>query len=346
MPDSFPDTYDPTMQYPGTMRPGRTPENQPYHDLPIGDDDEDPVPWPHFQQIQWHHKWHVIEDHPGTIEDFIGQQGRWVTPELEDILLKGRKREDLERSEITTVGPMILDDDAEDTEDEVGALPGGVGGVVGNGLLPGLDLVDVGTILMDSEVNIDGADSATAALPTPIGGVGVPGGDDVLMDLGLGLDFGATGGDDGDDVKEDDNTSTGMDGISDLAGLLDLATSSVPLMGDEGDDIDNISGAVEDGGESIDDLTTLDDLGLGLTTTSGGASIIEDDMIEDEVISEGVDESGGVVGEIEVVNDDKGNSKGGGRRGGPMSLDDIVGNEDMGDDEGFDDGGFDYGDSI
>merc|ERR1719162_1067945 len=142
------------------------------------------------------------------------------------------------------------------------------------------------------------------------------------------------------------NTSTGMDGISDLAGLLDLATSSVPLMGDEGDDIDNISGAVEDGDEGIDDLTTLDDLGLGLTTTSGGASIIEDDMIEDEVISEGVDESGGVVGEIEVVNDDKRNSKGGGRRGGPMSLDDIVGNEDMGDDEGFDDGGFDYGDSI
>ena len=50
--DELPDSYEPMMEYPGTMRPGRTPENMPFHDLPIGDDDPDPVPWPHFQQIE------------------------------------------------------------------------------------------------------------------------------------------------------------------------------------------------------------------------------------------------------------------------------------------------------
>ena len=50
--DAMPSSYEPMMEYPGTMRPGRTPENMPFHDLPIGDDDPDPVPWPHFQQIE------------------------------------------------------------------------------------------------------------------------------------------------------------------------------------------------------------------------------------------------------------------------------------------------------
>jgi len=50
--NEMPDSYEPMMEYPGTMRPGRTPENMPFHDLPIGDDDPDPVPWPHFQQIE------------------------------------------------------------------------------------------------------------------------------------------------------------------------------------------------------------------------------------------------------------------------------------------------------
>ena len=50
--DELPDSYEPMMEYPGTFRPGRTPENMPFHDLPIGDDDPDPVPWPHFQQIE------------------------------------------------------------------------------------------------------------------------------------------------------------------------------------------------------------------------------------------------------------------------------------------------------
>ena len=50
--NEMPDSYEPMMEYPGTMRPGRTPENMPFHDLPIGDDDPEPVPWPHFQQIE------------------------------------------------------------------------------------------------------------------------------------------------------------------------------------------------------------------------------------------------------------------------------------------------------
>jgi len=75
--DEMPDSYEPMMEYPGTMRPGRTPENMPFHDLPIGDDDPDPVPWPHFQQIEWHHRWAPPHPHPIPMEEFIEQQGRW-----------------------------------------------------------------------------------------------------------------------------------------------------------------------------------------------------------------------------------------------------------------------------
>ena len=105
--DVMPSSYEPMMEYPGTFRPGRTPENMPFHDLPIGDDDPDPVPWPHFQQIevchdskhliffflsylfslirfclfsnsiQWHHRWEPPHPHPIPMEEFIEQQGRW-----------------------------------------------------------------------------------------------------------------------------------------------------------------------------------------------------------------------------------------------------------------------------
>ena len=65
----LPDSYVPMMEYPGTMRPGRTPENMPFHDLPIADSDPDPVPWPHFQEIEWHHRWDPPHPHPIPMEE-------------------------------------------------------------------------------------------------------------------------------------------------------------------------------------------------------------------------------------------------------------------------------------
>lgn len=90
-PYNLPDTYKPLMGYPGTMRPGTTPENMPYQDLPISDNDPDPVPWPHFQEIQWHHRWEPPHSPPDTIEEVIEKAGRWSTPEQEAAIRAGAR---------------------------------------------------------------------------------------------------------------------------------------------------------------------------------------------------------------------------------------------------------------
>lgn len=88
----LPSTYEPMMEYPGTMRPGKTPENMPFQDLPIGDDDPDPVPWPHFQQIEWHHQWEPPHEHAIPMEQFIEMHGRWATPEMEAAMRAGVRK--------------------------------------------------------------------------------------------------------------------------------------------------------------------------------------------------------------------------------------------------------------
>jgi hypothetical protein len=116
----LPDTYEPMMEYPGTMRPGKTPENQPFQDLPLGDDDPDPVPWPHFQQIEWHHQWAPPHDHPIPMELFIEQQGRWATPEMEAAMRAGARRnvrEAREQQEADRAGNLIITDDDDDDDD-------------------------------------------------------------------------------------------------------------------------------------------------------------------------------------------------------------------------------------
>lgn len=117
----LPSTYEPMMAYPGTMRPGKTPENMPFQDLPIGDDDPDPVPWPHFQQIEWHHRWsEPPHEHPGDMEDFIEQQGRWATPEQEAAMRAGVRRDVRQRQELAESGKRetIITDDDDDDDDE------------------------------------------------------------------------------------------------------------------------------------------------------------------------------------------------------------------------------------
>ncbi|KAL3793679.1 hypothetical protein HJC23_010251 [Cyclotella cryptica] len=120
-PPSLPSTYEPMLEYPGTMRPGRTPENMPYHDLPgLGIDDPDPVPWPHFQEIEWHHQWEPPHEQAPLMEDFIEMHGRWATVEEEAEMRMGMRRGVRERREMEESGGggdnamVIMDDDEED----------------------------------------------------------------------------------------------------------------------------------------------------------------------------------------------------------------------------------------
>ena len=93
------------LEYPGTMRPGRTPENMPYHDLPGLDiTDDDPVPWPHFQEIEWHHKWEPPHESALAMEEFIEVQGRWASVEEEAEMRMGMRRGVRERREMDVGG--------------------------------------------------------------------------------------------------------------------------------------------------------------------------------------------------------------------------------------------------
>jgi hypothetical protein len=129
----LPSTYEPMMEYPGTMRPGKTPENMPFQDLPIGDDDPDPVPWPHFQQHEWHTTiWsqYPPHEHPVPMEQFIELQGRWATPEMEASMRSGiqqrtndmRQQQQRLADELKNVIPddrqVITDDDDDDDEED------------------------------------------------------------------------------------------------------------------------------------------------------------------------------------------------------------------------------------
>jgi hypothetical protein len=132
---ALPNTYEPMMEFPGTMRPGRTPENMPFQDLPIGDNDPDPVPWPHFQQIEWHHRWDAPHEHPIPMEEFIELQGRWATPEMEAAMRVGarkgvRERREMEESEKRD--NVITDDDDDDDLDIPVALGDGIFGQLGS----------------------------------------------------------------------------------------------------------------------------------------------------------------------------------------------------------------------
>jgi hypothetical protein len=92
----------------------------PYHDLPgLGLDDPDPVPWPHFQEIEWHHQWDPPHEQAPLMEDFIEMHGRWATVEEEAEMRMGMRRGVRERREMEEIGAggdamVIMDDDEED----------------------------------------------------------------------------------------------------------------------------------------------------------------------------------------------------------------------------------------
>jgi hypothetical protein len=166
----FPDTYEPMMEYPGTMRPGRTPENIPFQDLPIADTDPDPVPWPHFMQIEWHHRWEPPHEHPIPMNKFIEMQGRWTTPEFEATMRAGVKQtlmKQRESSEAEKRKTIITDDEEDiyDDDDKPAGLGEGMLGELGSSAKP-----------TDKSSRADDEDTSAEL-------------DDFLLDLGLDLDL-------------------------------------------------------------------------------------------------------------------------------------------------------------
>jgi len=253
--DEMPDSYEPMMEYPGTMRPGRTPENMPFHDLPIGDDDPDPVPWPHFQQIEWHHRWNPPHPHPIPMEEFIEQQGRWATPEMEAEMRTGSRRASRSRRELEEAqkkDTLIMDDDDDDDEaDLVNELPQ----ELGEGIFGQLGSTDDAKIIADavspdrmkeeSKGDSDDDDDDDEDLDAGL--------DDFLLDLGLD-----TLGDDDDEdnavqpVKPSKSTATKSIGLEDVVVTED---------GDEETEEENVNLDVT---ASIDVDDDDDDLELGL----------------------------------------------------------------------------------
>lgn len=129
----LPDTYEPTMEYPGTLRPGKTRENISFQDLPIGDDDPDPIPWPHFQEIDFYHIWPAPHPDPKPIDDMIAEFGRWATPEEEAEMMRDARRGARlmkEMQEAEKKAFVLVDDDddepAELVEDEGDAIVSGL----------------------------------------------------------------------------------------------------------------------------------------------------------------------------------------------------------------------------
>jgi len=258
--DEMPDSYEPMMEYPGTMRPGRTPENMPFHDLPIADDDPDPVPWPHFQQIEWHHRWAPPHPHPIPMEEFIEQQGRWATPEMEAEMRAGSRRASRTRREMEDEqkrDTLIMDDD-DDDEADVNELPQ----ELGEGIFGQLGSTDDAKIIADAvspdRMNEDtskessGEDDDDDDVDTGL--------DDFLLDLGLDS-LGDEDDDDADAGSDDDNDDAVQPvKATKSSGLEDIVITED---GDE-DDILEEESVNPDVTASIDVDDDDDDLELGL----------------------------------------------------------------------------------
>jgi hypothetical protein len=197
-PPAFPTTYEPMLEYPGTMRPGRTPENMPYHDLPgLGVDDPNPVPWPHFQEIEWHHLWDPPHEQALQMEEFIELEGRWASVEEEAEMRMGMRRGVRERREEEESGGMgggdtmvIMDDDEEDESAPMMDVPSMMGLGDGVDALMGAKKKEaegksktVKSKMLELDEDEDDDDE----------------GDDFLFDLGLGDE---EEGDDDDDLGD------------------------------------------------------------------------------------------------------------------------------------------------
>jgi len=266
------------MEYPGTMRPGRTPENIPFQDLPIADSDPDPVPWPHFQQIEWHHRWDPPHEHATPMEDFIEMHGRWATTELEATMRAGVRRgvrERREQEEAERRGTIITDDDEDDDEDEMQVNEDPV--ALGDGMFGklGSDADRAQTAAAVDPTNRDG-DGKESIFDdeeddeTEAADVGL---DDFLFDLGLDTELGDEDvvADD-KTVKDDDTEKSGAKSPPNVAkslrdlesedddeeDVVDVGVKAIQV--DDDDELDSVFDDEEDV-TSSDDPVPLEDLG-------------------------------------------------------------------------------------
>eukprot|EP00558_Chaetoceros_sp_UNC1202_P004193 CAMPEP_0197245788 /NCGR_PEP_ID=MMETSP1429-20130617/10463_1 /TAXON_ID=49237 /ORGANISM="Chaetoceros sp., Strain UNC1202" /LENGTH=313 /DNA_ID=CAMNT_0042706343 /DNA_START=220 /DNA_END=1161 /DNA_ORIENTATION=+ len=257
----YPDTYDPMMEYPGTMRPGNTHENQPFTSLPIQESDPDPVPWPHFQEIEWHHNWGSPHEHPIPMEEFIDMNDRWATAEMEAEMRAGARRGVRERRELEEAqkaASFILDDDEEDDEDDEVKLDLGQGVEA----FIGTDKIKVEADVTEEEIDESGDDDDDDD------------GDDFLLDLGLdgGDDDTSTEGDEG----EEPAFATDGDGAE---GILEAMQTMIDA--EDGDE----SGSDEEIELNFDDLNLNfddDDEDEPETPTKGGSDDDEDFVLMDD----------------------------------------------------------------
>lgn len=302
----FPDTYEPMMEYPGTMRPGRTPENQPFSSLPIQESDPDPVPWPHFQEIEWHHNWGSPHEHPIPMEDFIEMQGRWASAEMEAEMRAGARRGVRERREIEEsqkAASFILDDDdEEDEEDDEIKIDFGEGV---NAFLDGGKKKTKAAVAEDEEEDEVEEDDGT---------------DDFLLDLGLDGEDDVSLEDEQDEEEETDRTVRDKEPAfasrKGSKGILETMQSMIDA---------------DDGMDETDDTDidlNFDDLDLDFGDDDDEESGMDDDGDDDEFMMDDFD-----------INDEDDDEE---EEDDMIPLDDMIGDEDMGEEDEFDDGGFDY----
>merc|ERR1719291_397307 len=251
------------MEYPGTMRPGRRRENVPFEDLPLDNIDDIPIPWPYFQELEWHHQFPAPHDNPVDVEDYIEELGRWATVEDEAEMrrdarkgLKDRKAQEKEKLAHQIMDDTEDDDDYDFTAQQTAPSP------------TGLDfLTDSGTDKEDEKDDDDEEDS-----------------DDFLASLGLDTDIEdqtavqtTTDEDDDDelpdlDFDEDDNDDNADDSVTEVVPLdslneadeLDDKTEEISYDQDttneyddggfdfDFDDMDDVDGEMSMGGDDDD----------------------------------------------------------------------------------------------
>jgi hypothetical protein len=243
----LPDSYDPMMEYPGTMRPGRTPENVPFHDLPIADTDPDPVPWPHFQQIEWHHRWDPPHPHPIPMEEFIEQQGRWATPEMEAAMRAGNRRDARRRRELEEEKKRenLIMDDEDDDQDEPQDLGEGMFGQLGSAADQALTVAATSPGAQEEDTTGEDDDDDDSGLG------------DFLLDLGL----------DSFDDDEDD----GGEGDDDNKPAMRKAPVPMPKTQQTG--LEDVVIGDDDEDEGAEDATTSPDV-------TASIEVDEDDDLE------------------------------------------------------------------
>eukprot|EP00934_Nitzschia_sp_Nitz4_P002582 Nitzschia sp. Nitz4//scaffold253_size28098//20773//21501//NITZ4_008145-RA/size28098-processed-gene-0.58-mRNA-1//1//CDS//3329544312//2572//frame0 len=116
----LPKTYIPTMEYPGTMRPGRVPSSYPYHDLPMDNIEEDNIPWPYLMEIDFHHRWQPEFPAPQVMDGSDGSFGQAVVTAESEAALRIHNRyysrRERDRDELMRKEVRLIVDDEDDTE--------------------------------------------------------------------------------------------------------------------------------------------------------------------------------------------------------------------------------------